>query len=68
MASAIGLWILASVASVGAQVPREEPRLALEPLLEQMAEAKNRINIVILDGCRPCSLTFVKQEAPGSSR
>ncbi len=29
MASAVGLWILASVSSVGAQVPREEPRLAL---------------------------------------
>jgi len=29
MASAVGLWILALVSSVGAQVPREEPRLAL---------------------------------------
>jgi hypothetical protein len=29
MASAVGLWILALVPSVGAQVPREEPRLAL---------------------------------------
>ncbi|HMH77104.1 MAG TPA: caspase family protein [Candidatus Udaeobacter sp.] len=29
MAAAVGLWILASVSSVGAQVPREEPRLAL---------------------------------------
>jgi hypothetical protein len=29
MVSAAGLWILASVSSVGAQVPREEPRLAL---------------------------------------
>jgi hypothetical protein len=29
MASAVGLWILAVVSSVGAQVPREEPRLAL---------------------------------------
>ncbi len=29
MASATGLWILASVSSVGAQAPREEPRLAL---------------------------------------
>ncbi|HWP74690.1 MAG TPA: caspase family protein, partial [Methylomirabilota bacterium] len=29
MASAVGLWALASVSSLGAQVPREEPRLAL---------------------------------------
>lgn len=29
MASAVGLWTLAFVSSVGAQVPREEPRLAL---------------------------------------
>jgi Caspase domain len=29
MASAVDLWILAWVSSVGAQVPREEPRLAL---------------------------------------
>ena len=29
MASAVGLWTLALVSSVGAQVPREEPRLAL---------------------------------------
>ena len=29
MASAVGLWALVSVSSLGAQVPREEPRLAL---------------------------------------
>jgi len=29
MASAVGLWTLALVSSVGAQAPREEPRLAL---------------------------------------
>ena len=29
MASAVGLWTLALVSPVGAQVPREEPRLAL---------------------------------------
>jgi hypothetical protein len=29
MASAVGLWTLALASSVGAQVPREEPRLAL---------------------------------------
>jgi caspase domain-containing protein len=29
LTAAVGLWTLASVSSVGAQVPREEPRLAL---------------------------------------
>jgi hypothetical protein len=29
MAAAVGLWTLALVSSAGAQVPRQEPRLAL---------------------------------------
>ena len=53
MASAVGLWTLALVSSVGTQVPRQEPRLAL--VIGNSGGVGNRT-----DDVRPCSLTFVK--------